>query len=424
MIRICVVSALLAMIGTAVPAATANGGIGFTSVASEPHGRYGGIEYVRYTGTFQGLASGAYEVAFEIVAPADPSRGNGAVLLEPSYVGLSLARDGYLTADFLYNRRFSYATVGWHDPAINPMGGQPFSVDEAIEILTNFLTALRTDPQAQAMVGDVRGLYAIGASMTTRPLKALHESPGAPLLDFTFLTVPGWEADTYTPNPAANKIMVFLTEADIVGSVMYGGNVQAFRTNAPNYRYYEVAGGQHVPDTPWVRMVLGGMGVDMTGVNPLNWTLNVRALFMAGHRWARWGALPPPSVQLAAAPAGEFDPVYQAEYGLDLETGIARDENGNALGGIRMPDLAIGRGQYIGHDVDNPYGWFGKWYDLKCEPLPGGGVRFESHRAYTRAFRRQVARLGMQGYLLGVDAWRLMGNAYRSDVGRPGACPP
>src|SRR5437867_1549599 len=44
----------------------------FVETASEPFGRFGGIQYIRYTGRFVGTtALGAYRMAFEIVAPAD-----------------------------------------------------------------------------------------------------------------------------------------------------------------------------------------------------------------------------------------------------------------------------------------------------------------------------------------------------------------
>ena len=332
-------------------------------------------------------------------------------------------RDAYLTPGFLFGRRFSFAAVGWHDPAINPIA-QPWDAGEAIEILTNFATALREDAQARSMVGNLRSLYAMGGSLTTEPLLPFLDSPGALLVDFTMLVVPSWASGPYAPNPAGNKMIVALTEAEIVTSALLGMNTKAFRTSAPNYRAYEVAGAQHLPDVPWVREAGAAFGLDMEGTNPLDWTPVLRALFIAGHRWAQWGATPPPSTALQDAPVGQVDAVYQEEYGLDLETGIARDENGNALGGIRMPEVTLGRGRYIAFDPNNPWGILGEWRDLKCEPLPDGSVRFPSHRAYTRAYSRQVTRLGMQRFVLAVDAWRMTADAYRSDVGRPGTCVP
>ena len=67
---------------TSTPASAAT----FVETASEPFGRFGGIQYIRYTGRFVGTtALGAYRMAFEIVAPADPARGNRTVLIEPPH---------------------------------------------------------------------------------------------------------------------------------------------------------------------------------------------------------------------------------------------------------------------------------------------------------------------------------------------------
>ena len=66
-------------------------------------------------------------------------------------------------------------------------------------------------------------------------------------------------------------------------------------------------------------------------------------------------------------------------------TSIARDENLNAAGGIRLPDLALGPNQYIATDVDD-FIWVGATVDLACEPLADGSVRFDNHDAYVTRF--------------------------------------
>jgi hypothetical protein len=167
-------------------------------------------------------------------------------------------------------------------------------------------------------------------------------------------------------------------------------------------------------------------GITSEGTTPLDWTPVARALFLAGHRWTKWGKEPPPSAYLAEAPEGQIDPVYQEKFGLELETGIARDENGNALGGIRLPDLEIGRGQYIALDPASflGFGLFGAWEDLQCEPLPDGSARFRNHGKYVSQFKRHTRRLVRQGFLLRKDAKRLISEAARSEVGKPCACDP
>ena len=156
--------------------ALAQGGI-VGSVTSEPYGTFGGIAYVKHSGRFDGLASGEYDVPFEIIAPADPTEGNGIVIVEPFHiVGGRPGGNAYLTPEFVFDQGFSYAGVGWHPEGANPLQG--YSVEEAVEILHNFTVALKEDPAAVALVGTVQKLYAVGVSMTTQPLLTLLDSPG------------------------------------------------------------------------------------------------------------------------------------------------------------------------------------------------------------------------------------------------------
>ena len=111
-------------------------------------------------------------------------------------------------------------------------------------------------------------------------------------------------------------------------------------------------------------------------------------------------------------------------------TGIARDANGNARGGVRFPDVANGRALHIASALDVEVfpglpGLIGLWFDLACAPAPGSdsvGPRFSSHRAYVRSVTRQARRLRYQGYLLPRDTREMISAARASDVGRPGYC--
>jgi hypothetical protein len=402
------------------PRIAAAQGIGIVGdVKSEPYGTFGGIAYIKYSGRFMGLASGEYEVPFEIIAPADPVQGNGVTIIEPLRFGTA-GLNAYLTPELLFRRGFSHAGIGWHPDDVLPDTG--YDTGEAIEILYEFGMTLREDEVARGMVGEVHMLYSTGVSLATAPLLALLASAHAGVLDFSFLFVPEWSEDTFTPPEDAGNIMVFLTESDFVRSVDVGAHTDLLRDTgaSPTYRSYEVAGGPHIPDVPWVR----ALGWGSEGTTPLDWTPVARALFIAGHRWTTEGIEPPPSVYLAQA-SGD-DPVYLAEYGMELETGIARDENGNALGGIRLPDLELGRGQYIAFDPPSLFGLglFGTWHDLKCEPLADGSIRFRNHGSYVSQFTHHARRLVKDGYLLPGDADRLISGAARSNVGKPKSCSP
>jgi hypothetical protein len=163
-------------------------------------------------------------------------------------------------------------------------------------------------------------------------------------------------------------------------------------------------------------------------LNPLDSAPVARAALMAGHRWVTEGALPPPNAVLAAAAPGEIDPVYGSE------TGIARNADGNAIGGVQLPEVAVGQARYQAWTdfpaLPLPGGIFapllGLFEDLGCEPAAGSDgdePRFRNHGAYVNAYARQAAELVRQGYLLPDEAERMVDAAGDSDIGKPKSCP-
>ncbi len=185
----------------------------------------------------------------------------------------------------------------------------------------------------------------------------------------------------------------------------------------PNYRLYEVAGASHVPDIPFFEGVVAGTA----GTNPLDWTMRARRLFVRADQWITDGAEPPAGVTITDAPAGEIDAVY------GKITGIARDANLNALGGIRLPEVALGRAQFkvaAKPAPGLPFKLIGAYFDLKCVPLPDGSVRFPTHGGYVSAFRDVSRDLVRNGYLLQADATALDTAAAQGEVGKPHTCDP
>jgi hypothetical protein len=103
--------------------------------------------------------------------------------------------------------------------------------------------------------------------------------------------------------------------------------------------------------------------------------------------------------------------------------------DGNALGGIALPDVEVGRALYVASiPVTIPpglVGLVGVWFDLACVPKPGSGSsdpRFANHGTYVSGVWQQSLRLLQSGYLLPGDLWRIVRDAAHSDVGKPGTC--
>ena len=107
-----------------------------------------------------------------------------------------------------------------------------------------------------------------------------------------------------------------------------------------------------------------------------------------------------------------------------VPTGIARDADLNARGGIRAPDLDVGRTRFRAVlDFGFPSMLFGAVEDLACTLAPDGSARFPNHGAYIHRFVRQANRLWRQGFLLSDERRSLVKEAVDSDVGKPGSCP-
>lgn len=415
-----------------------------TADASAPFGTFKGIAYVRYTGFFEGVTSlGAFRMPYEIVAPADPSQGNGTVLVEPPHFALGLTgRDDDLGREFLFGNGFSYAAVGFGENLFNildpgasglMLAGAPVAAPGSFnppgildeEIIIQFAEALTNEPFAAEILGNVQRRYAYGVSQTAQVLLELQrevvaEHAASPF-DLTLLHVALWHSPfpleapfdylggEFEPVGGVGRVLFVSSEGDQVFS-----DAEVFRraVGVPGYRVYETAGTAHAP----------------TPMNPLQHAAVVRAVLLAGDAWVRQGVEPPPSTLLASAPAGQIDPVY------GVETGIARDADLNALGGVRLPDLAVGRAQYIASDaatlgpgIPPPFSVIsGNMVDLACEPRPGAAgdePRFGSHGDYVNAFIQQVNALQGRRLLLAADAEALKAQAAESNVGAPGSCP-
>jgi len=267
------------------------------------------------------------------------------------------------------------------------------------------------------ITGDFNKLYSIGFSNSSDPLHQLLLDPlGQDLFDLSMLLTTVWPANdnepfallpadltaSLLPDESVGRVMVLQSEADVI---LFNGAVQRDDGAHPNYRSYEVAGGQHIQGSASFSEETG-----------LEFLPVIRALFITGDRWVTAGSQPPASLFLEAVPADEIDPVYERP------TGIARDENLNAKGGIRLPDVVLGRNQFIATNVDG-FILVGKAVDLACEPLPDGRARFADHDIYVTRFVQETARLVDEGFLLPDDAYRMIVAAGASNVGMSGSCP-
>jgi len=405
----------------------------FTDTSSEPFGTFEGVQFLRHSGRFQGSTSlGTFDVPFELVAPANPGEGGGAVLFEaPHFFFGPLGRDFILGRTLVFDRGLSYASVGWAghglsvlDPSEAPiiLGGQEvespgaFNPDSThdFELVVQFVMALKFDAYAVGIVGNDPLFYAFGLSQTSSALLQILLGPDGPgLFDLNILTLQFWPqifgaevfdnlTGEFLPQGGIGRTLIVNTEGELILS-----DAEQFRITTGNldYRVYEVSGAPHFPLAP--------------PLNPLDYSPVIRAVFVAGDEWMRWGTEPP--VDALIATLAGVDPIY------GFETGIARDINGNALGGIRLPEVAVGQATYVASLVDLEIlpglpGLAGAIVELGCVPLADGSERFRNHGVYVSRFGQQVNWLRGHRYVLPSDAELMKEAAAASNIGKPGVC--
>lgn len=330
---------------------------------SENIGTFNGIAYVRHQGQFVGQTQdGRFAVPYEITVPAKPAEGHRTFVFEPPhFTSGPIARDVILGPEFLWSRGFSHAAVGYSNlfkrildpnPGFQPviknepikviLPGQPGEVTDT-NILRQFAFVLKQSPPS--FLGQAERIYAIGFSDSGNTVHKVYEPFGHKLFDLSFACT----APYYEPVKISGQkpIIVFNTEADF--------DARARATpNFPQYRWYTVAGGPHIPDAVLTRKVFtGGQGSPappIAGTSPLNWLPIIRGLFMTGDQWIRQSKQPPASATLEVNAHGQ----------------LKRDALGNALGGIRHPALVAGETRFLA-SVLGCNGWrlFGGYDNVK-----------------------------------------------------------
>jgi hypothetical protein len=380
-------------------------------------------------------------VPCQIIAPTDPSLGNGTLLFDwlvpstiPTAVGQEQADARYtLTDDFLFGSRLSYATVRsdpagigrrspisdpsrpWSDGRLDTSSEFITSAGDEFDIVVDYVRALRSDPIALQILGQTRRTAAFAYSASGFRLRGLLRlQMGRGLFDFSLVGGTGsgfnhpvgngigHSSSERAPLAGAGLEIDFQSETD-------GVALEAYKTRheEPNYRVYQFAGAAHIRDVDVAEFGLP----DPSEANPADWVPFFRALFVAGNNWCD-GIQPPPTIWLGAP----NDPQ------------IARDSRGNALvryvGGqsvnttaYRLPEVAVGENQYIPVAPSYDNGTFLG----RLRALAGGHVdltgTFTDHNAYVNEITSHARALQAQRYLLEADADAIIREARQSDIG-------
>lgn len=193
---------------------------------------------------------------------------------------------------------------------------------------------------------------------------------------------------------------------------------------------WELAGASHVgaammsPDTNNFRAILGGIlardirpqALPSQCVRPYASDVETWAVYSAAYaaldRWVTKGVKPPTAVpiQVSAAPASP-----------ELAT-IVRDNNGIAVGGIRLPRVvlptALNTGENLPANTTDPASRFCVLFGTHI-PFDAAKVKalYPSRAAYLREVKRVVDQLVRGGFILKADAPTLLRNAANAGLG-------
>jgi hypothetical protein len=420
---------------TATPARAA-GRIDPDTVVAAPHGVFNGVPFVRYEAMFEGISSARrpYRVPCQIIAPAAPANGCGLCVfdwLDSASVPLGLGTEVpfaryMMTDDFLFSGGAMYATVRCDAIAIGVPWFDDFdtssefigSPGDEYDIVADYVIALRADPVAEVLVGEIKRMAAFGYSRSGGRLRGLLRiKSGKGLFDFSLVggtgsgfNFPtgndiGFTSDEHAPPAEAGLEIDFHTEAEVVYPAFRADRA---RHDDPNYRAYEFAGCSHLRA---VDVAFFGGPAPQTA-NPADWFGFVRALFVAGYDWCD-GVEPPPSVWL----------------GKPKDSTISRDAKGNALvtyvGGTpvnttryRLPEVAVGQNCYIAVDFSFDDGSLLGFVRAICGGFVDLTDTFTSHSDYVRRITSHARSLQARGYLLKPDADAIILAAEQSDIGQ------
>ncbi|HZU72006.1 MAG TPA: alpha/beta hydrolase domain-containing protein [Acidimicrobiales bacterium] len=361
-----------------------------------------------------------------VVRPADPDRFNGTVVLSwlnvtagyelgtadddellsgYAWVGVSAQKvgiDGFPPGAPAYRgRQAPNPPLKAWDP--DRYGALEHPGDQwSFDIFTQAARAVgpgrdrRTDPMGGH---DVRRLVATGASQSgarlTTYINAVHPVVG--VFDAFLVTIAGGRGSWLGPppeslstGPAARLGAPTRIRDDITTPVMHLNSeceaVATFpsrREDDDHFRFWEVAGAPHVVAVVPATRPAGRID------NPLSYRPVQSAAYRHLNAWMTEGTPPPvqPRIAFGDGPVPE----------------IERDANGNALGGIRLPEMEAPTAEYHGRDEEAEglgalYGW--------ARPFGREELRrlYPSAEAYVEQWSAAVDNLVSTGALRPEDA--------------------
>ena len=208
-------------------------------------------------------------------------------------------------------------------------------------------------------------------------------------------------------------VIRFQTQTEIVNFPSFP--VRQSEVDFPLLRFYEMAGGSHVDaqlNAVGGQALVRDLGLEPSfcpspaiPYNPIRIGYVQAAVMDALGQWVATGDEPPASRFMALTTDADGNTVLQ------------RDANGNAVDGIRPPDIRVPLGTYV-ESNDGPgfcglFGGFDPFDDATIDAL------YPSVEAYLTDYKRALLMSLDEGFLLRSDAFEQMAVAVDSGIGGP-----
>lgn len=380
-----------------------------------------------------------YKSRMLIRRPANPNKFKGTVVIE--WLNPTAGFDGDTIWLTTYKHLIKEGAI-WVGVTIKPVsvnflpgwnpvryaGLQMTDVAQTWDLMSQVGALLkdRTSPENPLAAYDVQRNLGVGYSQSATYLitysNEFHDGATLPdgrhAFDGYFIAAAGGSAQQI--NSASSNVsderrfiavnapvIRFQTETEVIGF----GAFTSRQPDSPTFRMYEMAGGSHV-DVQSNELLFGTAWARDLGFSPVT-CANLINPIRIGHletssvhlldRWVRDGTPPPPSQLITLVSSGGV-------------TSIARDADGNAIGGVRLPTINVPLGTYRENNTGSGFcflfGSFLPFDEAKLAEL------YPTHGNYISQITQTAKESVKAGFLLEEDAEQLRTEAAQSDIGR------
>jgi hypothetical protein len=400
--------------------------------------------YREVQATMEGTApGGAYSVPITLAYPQAAADHNGFAIVdvvntitigkEQWVLGgrpLPLARM-HMGDDFLFGTGNAYVGVIWDKKAVEALGNGKIAAPADGYTILRDTAGLARDPAKYLPDGagtmpSSGKIVAYGYSQTGGLLRGwyfdhLNSQGGSPTFDGALVGGAGggcfdlqkveWKGCSGTLADGG-KVISLLTETD----VERGGDAE--RGDGPDYRVIEIAGVSHIPVSAADFRSHG-----MSQQNPVGFEPVFRAALVDLEEWLN-GRDPPASVAI------ELSDAAPRTFNGDPVRAAARDDDGNAKGGVRLPHMTtvltdgtkVGAplGHYTGFAWDYEKSNFFFTISGTFTPFPDDKLRalYPTRDAYVSLVSAAAKELVAQRYVLTEDADAYIEAAKKKNIGQ------